>query len=80
MIEALTKYDHEECRYKLEKVAISEGIHVAVPEPVEQVVRLIEEEVPTPGKEAAHAVLLPPAGEEIPIPVFCTGSGASHGL
>jgi hypothetical protein len=68
-IEALTKYNDEECRYKPEKVAISEGIYVAVPESVEQVVQPIKEEVPTPSEEAAHVVPLPPTGEKILIPV-----------
>jgi|SRR5882757_318166 hypothetical protein len=69
-IEALTKYNDEECRCKLDKVAISEGIHVAVPEPVEQVVVQPNEKiVPTPGEGAALVVILSPAVEDIPIPV-----------
>jgi hypothetical protein len=69
-IEALAKYNDEECRRKPDKVAISEGVYVAVPEPVEQVVVQPNENiVPTPSEGAALAVLLPPAGEEIPIPV-----------
>jgi hypothetical protein len=63
----LTIYNDEECRCKPEKVAISEEIYLAIPEPVDQVVvRPNEEIVPTPGEGASPAVPLPPAGMEIP--------------
>jgi hypothetical protein len=78
--EASTEYEDAECRCKLEKAVVSEGIQATVPEPIEQVVlqpverpeRVLTEPVrgsSRPCRKDVHAVPLPPAGEGIPIPI-----------
>ncbi|KAH9993287.1 hypothetical protein BJV74DRAFT_884401 [Russula compacta] len=50
--EASTEYDDAECRCKLERDVISEGIQVAVPEPVERIIaQPVEEIFPQPAEE-----------------------------
>jgi hypothetical protein len=66
-IEVSTKYDNAKCRCKLERVVVSEGIQVAVPELVEQVItQPVEGVVPPPGGEI---ITPPPPVEDIWIPV-----------
>ena len=75
--EVSTEYDDAECRCKPEKVVVSEGIQVAEPElvkevitePVEPIVPLPREGVvPPTGEDAVIAMPLPPAVEDIPVP------------
>ncbi|KAI9513417.1 hypothetical protein F5148DRAFT_4214 [Russula earlei] len=68
--EASTDYDDAECRCKPEKVVVSEGVQVAVPEPIAQVItQPVEGEVPPAVEEPVHVIPREPTPAEVQISV-----------